>query len=114
MSKPVSIENRRQFLKFAVVGAVAAPLAARLIAQPAFAADLPPLELDNPTAKALGYVEDHTKVDAKKYPKHTPEQDCLNCKFYTGAAGAARGPCTLFPGKSVAAKGWCVSHLDKA
>ena len=112
MSKPISIENRRQFLKFAVVGAIAAPLAARLIAQPAFAADLPPLELDNPTAKALGYVEDHTKVDVKKYPKFTLDQDCANCKFYGG--GAARGTCTLFPGKSVAAKGWCASHLMKA
>ena len=112
MSQPTSINNRRQFLKFAIVGAVAAPLAARLIAQPAFAADLPPLELDNPTAKALGYVEDHTKVDAKKYPTYKPDQVCLNCKFYGG--GAQRGPCTLFPGKSVAAKGWCASWLVKA
>ena len=112
MSKPISIENRRTFLKFAVVGAIAAPLAARLIAQPAFAADLPPLELDNPTAKALGYVEDHTKVDVKKYPKFTPDQNCANCKFYGG--GAVRGTCTLFPGKSVAAKGWCASWLVKA
>ena len=112
MSKPTSIENRRQFLKFAVIGAVAAPLAARLIAQPAFAADLPPLELDNPTAKALGYVEDHTKVDVAKHPTYKPDQDCSNCKFYGG--GAARGTCTLFPGKSVAALGWCASHLVKA
>lgn len=112
MSKSTSIENRRQFLKLAVIGAVAAPLAARLIAQPAFAADLPPLELDNPTAKALGYVEDHTKADAKKYPNYKPDQDCANCKFYGG--GATRGSCTLFPGKSVAAKGWCVSHVLKA
>ena len=112
MSKPVSIENRRQFLKFAIVGAVAAPLAARLIVQPAFAADLPPLELDNPTAKALGYVEDHTKTDVKKHPNYKPDQDCLNCKFYGG--GEPRGTCTLFPGKSVAAKGWCASHLMKA
>ena len=112
MSKPVSTEHRRQFLKFAVIGAVAAPLALRMIAQPAFSADLPPLELDNPTAKALGYVEDHTKVDAKKHPTYKPDQNCANCKFYGG--GAARGPCTLFPGKSVSAKGWCASHLAKA
>lgn len=112
MSKPVSIENRRQFLKFAVVGAVAAPLAARLIAQPAFAADLPPLEATNSTAKALGYVEDHTKADVAKHPNYKPDQDCLNCKFYGG--GEPRGSCTLFPGKSVAAKGWCASHLMKA
>ena len=112
MSKPVSNENRRQVPKFAIVGAVAAPLAARLVAQPAFAADLPPLELDNPTAKALGYVEDHTKTDVKKHPNYKPDQDCLNCKFYGG--GEPRGSCTLFPGKSVNAKGWCASHLMKA
>ncbi|MFZ2237828.1 MAG: high-potential iron-sulfur protein, partial [Dokdonella sp.] len=94
MSKPTSIENRRQFLKFAVIGAVAAPLAARMIAQPAFAADLPPLDPNNSTAKALGYVEDHTKADVKKHPNYKPDQNCLNCKFYGG--GAARGTCTLF------------------
>ena len=36
----------------------------------------------------------------------------MNCKFYGG--GEPRGSCTLFPGKSVNAKGWCASHLMKA
>jgi hypothetical protein len=26
---------------------------------------------------------------------------------YTGKAGAASGPCNIFPGKDVAAAGWC-------
>ena len=111
MSKPVSIENRRQFLKFAVVGAVAAPLAARLIAQPAFAADLVKIDPNDASPKALGYVEDHTKADAAKYAMYKPDQDCLNCKFYGG--GEVRGSCTLFPGKSVAVKGWCAGHAMK-
>ena len=26
---------------------------------------------------------------------------------FTGKAGAAAGPCNIFPGKDVAAAGWC-------
>jgi len=84
------------------------------LTQTAQAADLPALELDNPTAKALGYIEDSSKVDGKKYPKHVSTQLCNNCKFLLGDAKAARFPCTLFPGKSVASKGWCVSWAAKA
>ena len=40
-------------------------------------------------------------------PTYKPGQTCANCIQYTGAAGAAKGPCTIFPGKTVAAKGWC-------
>ena len=31
-----------------------------------------------------------------------------------GKAGAVEGPCPLFPGKSVAANGWCASWVKKA
>ncbi|KZC30737.1 High potential iron-sulfur protein [Rhodanobacter sp. FW510-R10] len=73
------------------------------------AADLPPVSESDPTAKALGYVEDATKTTNAKYKAG---DDCTNCQFYTGGA-TGRGPCQLFPGKSVNAKGWCVSHTPK-
>jgi hypothetical protein len=102
--------NRREFIAVAGTGS----LLALTLASTATAADLPPLELTNPTAKALGYIEDSNKVDNKKYPNHKPDQLCNNCKFMVGDAKAARVGCTLFPGKSVTAKGWCVSWAKKA
>jgi hypothetical protein len=39
--------------------------------------------------------------------------DCANCNFYQGAA-TGYGPCQLFPGKSVNAKGWCSGYAKKA
>jgi hypothetical protein len=63
---------------------------------------------------ALGYKEDTTKVDAKKYPKHDKAQKCSNCQLYTGKAGEAYGPCSIFPGKAVAANGWCTAWVKKA
>jgi hypothetical protein len=65
-------------------------------------------------AVGLGYAADTTKVDAKKYPKHTKEQNCSNCQLYAGKAKEAAGPCPLFAGKQVAAQGWCSAYVKKA
>ncbi|MEZ5443070.1 MAG: high-potential iron-sulfur protein, partial [Lysobacterales bacterium] len=48
------------------------------------------------------------------YPKHAADQKCANCQFLQAEAGAASGPCALFPGKAVKAEGWCVSWVKKA
>ena len=104
--------SRRQFLQLAVFGAGAAALSTVLIGK-ARAADLPHLTLDDATAKALGYVEDTTTVDATKYPNHTPAQDCIACNFYQGAADSTYAACTLFPGKAVHSKGWCSGFAAK-
>ena len=61
------------------------------------ATTLPPLDPNDPTAKALGYVNDSTK----------PDQKCATCAQFTGQATDARGGCNIFVGKSVAATGWC-------
>ena len=113
--------NRRSFLQFASASAIGLAVVIPALhgpalhaAEPAAAATLPNLELDNPTAKALGYVEDATKVDKVKYPKHTPDQICATCSLMRGDAKNARNPCILFPGKSVATKGWCASFAQKA
>ena len=68
----------------------------------------------DPAAAGLGYAADTTKVDAKKYPKHTKEQNCANCQLYAGKPKEAAGACPLFAGKQVAAKGWCSSYVKKA
>lgn len=108
MSGHEEIESRRRFLKLAVGTAAAAALVSGL-PRVARADDLPHVSEADPTGKALGYVEDAT---ATKDPKHKPGDTCANCQFYTGAA-TGYGPCQLFPGKAVNAKGWCISHTAK-
>ncbi|TAL86202.1 MAG: High potential iron-sulfur protein [Rhodanobacter sp.] len=108
MSNEKEIESRRRFLKVAAGTTVAAVVMGGL---PRFAraAALPPLTDADPTAKALDYVPDASK---STNPKHKPGDDCSNCMFYSGGKTGS-GPCQLFPGKSVEAKGWCVSHSPK-
>ena len=57
---------------------------------------------DDPTAKALGYTANST----------TEGKHCSNCNLYQGGT-AASGPCPIFPGKDVAATGWCKSWVAK-
>ena len=98
--------SRRRFLIQAAVAATAVPLLVRLASQDAQAA-LPKLPLDNPQAKALGYVEDNTKTTNAA---HKAGSDCSNCQFFTAATGA----CALFNGYSVSPKGWCSAWAKKA
>lgn len=102
--------SRRRFLARAALVATCVPFAGRLASQPAWAQDLPPLPADNATAVALAYVEDASTV---KHASFKPGSVCSNCQFYTAAADAARGPCTLFPTFSVSAKGWCSAWAKK-
>jgi len=108
MSDQADIESRRRFLKLAAGTAVAAALVSGL-PRVARADDLPHVSESDPTAKALGYVED---ASATKDPKHKAGDSCANCQFYSGGA-TGYGPCQLFPGKAVSAKGWCISHTAK-
>lgn len=95
--------SRRQALRLAG-GATAIIPFTMLAGRQALAADLPQVDPENATAKALEYVHASTNT----------EQNCANCQLYTGEAGAEWGPCAIFPGKSVAAKGWCKSWIKKA
>ena len=61
------------------------------------------------SAVALGYRHDTRQVDAKKYPAHQPEQKCVNCQFWQGAATDAWAGCSMFGRKQVANAGWCVA-----
>lgn len=68
----------------------------------------------DPVAASLGYAADSTKVDAKKYPRHSSEQMCSNCQLFGGKAKETAGSCPLFAGKQVTAKGWCSTYVKKA
>jgi hypothetical protein len=109
MSGHEDIESRRRFLKLAAGTAAVAVVVSGGLPLVARADDAPHVSADDPTAKALGYVEDAT---ATKDPKHKAGDTCANCQFYSGGA-TGFGPCQLFPGKAVSAKGWCISHTAK-
>jgi hypothetical protein len=102
------VSNRRVFVLQVMAGSAAA-YGGTVLAQAA-----PMVDEKDPQAVALGYVKDTTKVDAKKYPKHAATQKCSNCTLYTGKPGQASGPCGVFPGKLVAAEGWCSTYVKKA
>ncbi len=104
------MQSRRQFIR-----TVSLTGAALLVGTEGRAADLPMVDEKDPTAVALGYVGDTTKANQAKYPNHTPAQQCNNCQLYQGKPGVATGagPCPLYAGKQVAAKGWCSAYAKK-
>lgn len=77
------------------------------------AAELQHLSAANPAAVALGYTEDAAHVDAQKFPKHQPGQQCANCKYFQGNPNAQYAPCQLYPGNAVNANGWCSGYVAK-
>lgn len=75
----------------------------------------PPLvKEDDPTAVALGYVNDAAKIDAKKQPVYVSGSSCSVCALFQGKATEANAACLVFGGKLVAAKGWCTGWSKKA
>ena len=103
----MSICTRRTFILHAAAGGSA--LGAKL----AMAQAGPKLEETDPTAVALGYKQDATKVDAAKFPKHAAADNCAGCQLFQGKAGDAAGGCPLFAGKQVSGKGWCSAWAKK-
>jgi hypothetical protein len=104
--------SRRAMVKGGLIAGAFIP-AVGLIANTASAAGGTPLDPSDPTAQALGFVTDHTKVDAKANATYKPDQDCGNCAQFTGKAGDATGGCNIFAGKTVPAKGWCKVWAQK-
>jgi hypothetical protein len=103
MQKPIS---RRTLVNYALIAGAFLPVLH--IGGEAAAADaLSPLDPNDPTAKSLGYASDSSKVDASANPTHKPDQTCLSCAQFQGKPGESQAGCNIFPGKSVAAGGWC-------
>jgi hypothetical protein len=84
-----------------------------LIGNTAGADALTPLDPNDPTAKALGFMTDATKVDATANPTYKAGQKCSTCAQFQGKAGAATGGCNIFVGHSVPAGGWCKVWAQK-
>ena len=100
---------RRSFIQIIpLAGAMA------LCARYAFGADTPVVDPKDAQAAALGYVTDASKADTAKFPKYAAGQVCSGCQLYTGKPSDATGPCAIFAGKHVAAKGWCSAYTKKA
>ena len=109
MPEHALIADRRRFLTLCA-GAIGMTIAAR----ESIAADPPHLAPSDPTAAALGYVEDSSAVDAAKYPQHKATQSCANCQQFKPIEGSGYGTCLIFAGKSVNAHGWCGAYVAKA
>lgn len=86
--------KRREFLQLS--GVAGACLLIPTIALDAMAEE-PLVSVDDPQAKALGYVEQSA----------TEGQLCGNCIHGKGDLTAANIGCNLFPGKQVKNAGWC-------
>jgi hypothetical protein len=89
----------------------------RLLLRAASASLVPLLAMDaraqgrldpaDPSAIALGYTTDHSRVDVKRWPKKAREdakspQRCSSC-----AMRNPEGGCQLFGGRKVSDNGWC-------
>ena len=75
--------------------------------RPALCAAPARLDVKDPAAIAVGYVENAAQVDAKKYPTYVQGTNCENCLQLQGSAGNNYRPCSLFPDKLVSVSGWC-------
>jgi hypothetical protein len=67
------------------------------------------LDVKDPAAVAVGYVENASQVDIKKYPAYVKGSNCENCLQLQGSAGNNYRPCGIFPGKLVSVSGWCTA-----
>ena len=99
--------TRRRFLRDL---AIAAPAGSVVMMNPALAQDLPKLSPEDPAAVALQYVENAADSSA---PNYQEGQTCANCVQIQGNDGDAWRPCAIFPGKLVAADGWCSVWVAK-
>ncbi|MDD3763227.1 MAG: high-potential iron-sulfur protein [Nevskiales bacterium] len=104
--------SRRAVLRGIATGFAALPL---LQAGQASAQDAAILSETDPAAQGLGYVADASKIDAAKEPAYKAGSVCDGCALYQAAqAKDGHAPCAAFPGKLVAATGWCRAFAPKA
>lgn len=85
---------------------------ARFVSAQASAA-LPHLSEQDKLAVSFAYHADAKTVDAAKFKTYKPEQTCISCAQVQGKDGEDFRPCKIFPGKAVAAGGWCKVWIKK-
>ena len=97
--------SRRRMLKFtlltAVIGIPVMRGSGALGATPRV-----PLDEKAAAAKAVAYQQDARTVDPRLFPTYRRGQSCATCALIEFGTARLRG-CSLFPGKLVAATGWC-------
>ena len=100
--------SRRNFLALAGVTSAAVLAGVRPTSSFAQGGAAPPhLSESDPTAKALGFVTDASKVSAASNPTYKAGSKCSTCAQYTGKPSDASGPCNIFAGHTVPSGGWC-------
>ena len=108
MAHDTSNTSRRRFIRIVASGLAAAPLAGALFSHNAQATNA--VGESDPIAVALKY-----KIDATESPDRKDKAAvCSNCSLYSGKSGAVDGPCSVFAGRMVNAKGWCTGWVKKA
>lgn len=105
--------SRREIVKSGLIAGTLVP-AIGLMGNSARAAALPPLDPNDPTAKAVGYVTAGSMVDTSANPTFKSTQKCNTCAQYQGKPADATGGCNIFPGHSVVQGGWCKVWAQKA
>jgi hypothetical protein len=105
--------SRRTILQIGFTASALLPAAALFSFTAGATVALTALDPNDPTAKALGFVPDASKVSAAANPTYKSTQKCANCSQYLGKSDATAG-CNIFPGKSVPADGWCKVWTAKA
>jgi hypothetical protein len=108
---PLSTIPRRKFIQLSAVAAVGCLAQS---GRDARADDLPHVSEDDPMAQAMKYTHDASGVDPASRNNPAADQNCANCALIQGADGDAWRPCQIFPGKAVAAAGWCSVWAPKA
>ena len=96
--------TRRTLLGALLVGGTITAMAAP---RRSFAQAAAHVDVKDPAALAVGYVENTSQIDLKKYPGYVKGSTCENCSLLQGSAGQNYRPCSLFAGKLVSVSGWC-------
>jgi hypothetical protein len=99
MSNP----RRRRFLLSFV--SLAAPISVRAASM---------VQEMDPLARTLDYVSDTTRANQVDYPSHTTDQMCRLCTSFQGNPKDSSGPCRVYGGRIVSAKGWCSAFNRRA
>jgi hypothetical protein len=108
---PLSKIARRKFIQLSAVAAAGCFIQPGREVQ---AGDMPQLSVDDPMAQAMKYTHDASTADPSARNNPAPEQNCANCALVQGTDGDEWRPCQIFPGKVVAAAGWCSVWSPKA
>ncbi|MEJ0006738.1 MAG: high-potential iron-sulfur protein [Steroidobacteraceae bacterium] len=99
--------SRRRMIKSALAAGTLAP-AVGLFGTAGKADTLTPLDINDPSARALNFVPDAAKIDVRANPTYKAGQHCGLCAHYRGKQTDLHAGCEVFTNHSVPASGWCL------